>query len=140
MRKTLFILLTVWFGTPSLLLAETSPAASPTSAEVANGSVLTGQWRRPDGGFVIEIKTVFPEGQLEAAYFNPRPIRVESAQWRFGGDRLQIRIRLNDTGYQGAFYLLQYDPATNKLVGESPPASQETFPVEFDRLLGPTAP
>ncbi len=114
------------------LTAETVPESAMES-----GEVLHGQWRRPDGGYVIQIKTIGEEGQLEAAYFNPRPIRVESAQWRFGGGTLQLRIRLNDRGYEGAYYLLQYDASTNRLVGEYHPANQQTFEVVFERLLAP---
>ena len=115
-----------------------TPAADATVASaIETGEVLSGQWRRPDGGYVIQIKSVGAEGQLEAAYFNPRPIRVDTAQWLFGGGVLQLRIRLNDTGYQGAYYLLQYEPESNRLVGEYHPANQETFQVAFERLLAP---
>ena len=138
MRKTLLILLTFGLCAGPLLRAEETTADTTVTENVDDGSTLIGQWRRPDGGYVLEIKTLSAEGRLEAAYFNPRPIKVESGQWRFGGDRLQIRVRLNDTGYEGAFYLLQYDATTDKLVGEYHPASQETFTVEFERMLGPT--
>lgn len=113
------------------------PAEKSVSTAIETGEVLSGQWRRPDGGYVIQIKSVGTAGQLEAAYFNPRPIRVESAQWLFGGGVLQLRIRLNDTGYQGAYYLLQYEPESNRLVGEYHPANQGTFEVAFERLLAP---
>lgn len=123
--------------TASTGFAGTEPAPS-VQPPIATGEVLNGQWRRPDGGYVIQIKAVGEGGQLEATYFNPRPIRVESAQWLFGGGVLQLRIRLNDTGYQGAFYLLQYEPTSNRLVGEYHPANQQTFPVAFERLLAPS--
>lgn len=119
------------------LLATSLPAETITPAQIESGEVLHGQWRRPDGGYVIQIKAVGPEGRMEAAYFNPRPIRVDSAQWRFGGGSLQVRLRLNDRGYEGAYYILQYDPASNRLVGEYHPANQETFAVAFERLLAP---
>lgn len=116
-------------------LAPVLPAEPASPAQIETGEVLNGQWRRPDGGYVIQIKTVGEDGQLEAAYFNPRPIRVEAAQWQFGGGTLQLRIRLNDRGYEGAYYLLRYDAATNRLVGEYHPANQQTFAVAFERLL-----
>jgi hypothetical protein len=117
--------------------AQPTATTKDITTAIETGAVLSGQWRRPDGGYVIQIKAIHPEGQLEAAYFNPRSIRVDTAQWQFGGGTLQLRIRLNDTGYEGAFYLLQYNPATNQLVGEYHPAGQGTFYVAFERLLTP---
>jgi hypothetical protein len=101
---------------------------------ITNGSVLTGKWRRPDGGYVIEMSKVATEGTLEANYFNPRPINVASARWRFAGDRLQLRLDLNDTGYEGAYYLLHFDSASGQLQGEYHPANQEVYQVVFDRV------
>jgi hypothetical protein len=119
--------------------SETEPAAE-VSAEVKSGQVLEGSWRRPDGDYVIKINGVAENGMMQAGYFNPRPIRVASARWRFGGNRLQVRIDLNDTGYEGSYYLLQYNPESGKLEGEYTPAGQGVFPVEFERQLGPLAP
>ncbi len=137
--RSLFAFTLLTGSLAAITSAETEPAAADKTVGTAieNGEVLSGQWRRPDGGYVIQIKSVGAEGVLEAAYFNPRPIRVESAQWLFGGGVLQLRIRLNDTGYQGAYYLLQYEPESNRLVGEYHPANQETFEVAFERLLAP---
>ncbi|MGY8716946.1 MAG: hypothetical protein ACKVI3_04090, partial [Verrucomicrobiia bacterium] len=85
------------------------------------------------------ISAVTENGMMQAGYFNPRPIRVASARWRFGGNRLQVRIDLNDTGYEGSYYLLQFNPESGKLEGEYTPAGQGGFPVEFERQLGPIA-
>ena len=41
---------------------------------------LKGRWLRPDGGYVIEIRQVDADGQLDARYFNPSPIRVVAAK------------------------------------------------------------
>ena len=105
---------------------------------ITNGSVLTGRWRRPDGGYIIEINQVSSDGTLEANYFNPRPITVTVGRWRFAEDRLQLRLDLNATGYEGAFYLLQFDAQSGQLQGEYHPASQEVYQVMFDRI--PTSP
>src|SRR6516164_3914182 len=40
---------------------------------------LVGRWLRPDGGYVLQIKSVAPNGLMEAAYFNPNPIHVARA-------------------------------------------------------------
>ena len=53
---------------------------------------------------------------------------------------LQVRIDLNDTGYEGSYYLLQFNPESGKIEGEYTPAGQGGFTVEFERQLGPIAP
>lgn len=35
---------------------------------------LPGRWVRPDGGYVIAIKSVDAGGKLEASYANPNPL------------------------------------------------------------------
>jgi hypothetical protein len=41
---------------------------------------LEGRWRRADGGYVLDIRKVRPDGAIDAAYLNPRPINVSKAQ------------------------------------------------------------
>lgn len=108
--------------------------AGETSEGLKSGAPLAGQWQRPDGGYIIEVRRVDPNGTLDAAYFNPRSIRVAAARWRFGAGRLQVRIDLNDRGYEGALYLLHYDPESDQLTGTYRPANGETFAVEFERM------
>jgi hypothetical protein len=40
---------------------------------------LLGRWLRPDGGYVLAINRVDPDGTADAAYYNPNPIRVSRA-------------------------------------------------------------
>jgi len=137
MRKFLIATLTLGLWS-SLSLAqsdETPPPAAP--ANVVSGAILKGSWHRPDGEYSIQIEDALEDGTLRAGYFNPRPIRVASARWRFGGNTLQIRVDLNDTGYEGAFYILQFNSESGQLEGEYHPASQESFNVVFERRLGP---
>jgi hypothetical protein len=54
--------------------------------------LLRGRWLRPDGGYVIEVGNVQPEGRLEAAYFNPRPIKVSRAEWHRSNDELHVFV------------------------------------------------
>jgi hypothetical protein len=37
---------------------------------------LKGRWQRPDGGYIMEIKSVASDGAMDAAYFNPKSIHV----------------------------------------------------------------
>ena len=135
MSKFLLAALALGLLTAPLRAAD-SPAPAPTAASesIANGSVLPGKWQRPDGGYVIEIVKVDSTGSLDANYFNPRPIRVAGARWRFAGERLQLRVDLQDTGYEGAYYLLFFDSASNQLRGEYHTAGGEVYEVTFDRL------
>lgn len=97
---------------------------------------LNGKWQRPDGGYVIEITVVHPDGRLDAAYYNPRPINIARAAWRIGGGRLQVLVILNDEGYPNATYVLHYDPEKDQLFGDyTQPAAEQTFEVNFVRMI-----
>jgi hypothetical protein len=95
---------------------------------------LIGRWVRPDGGYVIDIRRVDPTGNLQAAYFNPRPIRVSQAQVTKKGGEIQVFIELRDAGYPGATYALRYSKKHDVLVGlYHQPAVGQTFDVVFIR-------
>ncbi|MGH8854640.1 MAG: hypothetical protein ACREWI_10220, partial [Telluria sp.] len=109
------------------------PVAAPGPEEASPGR-LVGRWLRPDGGYVIEIRTAQSDGVLDAAYFNPRPISVSRAEWRRDGGRLQVFIELRDVNYPGSTYDLAYLPEQDRLVGNYfQAAHQQTFGVEFVR-------
>ena len=95
---------------------------------------LIGRWVRPDGGYVIDIRRVDPAGNLQAAYFNPRPIHVSRAQVTQKEGKSQILIELRDAGYPGATYALRYSAKHDVLVGlYHQPAVGQTFDVVFIR-------
>ncbi len=121
------------------------PPASPTgepagpvaasAPEQISPDRLVGRWLRPDGGYVIEIRSAQTNGVLDAAYFNPRPINVSHAEWRRENGRLQVFIELRDVNYPGSTYTLRYAPQQDRLVGDYFQAvQQQTFDVEFVRL------
>jgi hypothetical protein len=118
------------------------PPASPTrdpaaltAPDQAGPDRLTGRWLRPDGGYVIEIRSAQTNGVLDAAYFNPRPINVSRAEWRRDSGRLQVFIELRDANYPGSTYTLHYAPQQDRLVGDYFQAvQQQTFYVEFIRM------
>ena len=111
--------------------ALTTPASAP---DQAGPDRLTGRWLRPDGGYVIEIRSAQTNGVLDAAYFNPRPINVSRAEWRRDNGRLQVFIELRDANYPGSTYTLRYAPQQDRLVGDYFQAvHQQTFDVEFVR-------
>lgn len=95
---------------------------------------LIGQWQRPDGGYVLELSIAAPEGQLNAAYFNPRPINVARADWKLQDGRLLVFVELRDVNYPGSTYTLNYDAATDRLIGKYFQAvAGETYDIEFLR-------
>jgi uncharacterized protein (DUF2147 family) len=125
---------------PWMLLAFAAPVAAqqpPTSAIKASPAFekLRGRWLRDSGGYVIEIRSVGPGGKLEAAYFNPKSIRVEKAEASQVGMALKVFIELRDVNYPGSTYTLAHDAKNDRLVGRYYQAvAGETFDVYFVRL------
>jgi hypothetical protein len=99
--------------------AASAPAsqASPTSAAPQAFGVLLGNWTRPDGGYVLSVSQVAPDGKATVGYYNPRPIRVSRAQARREGELVELFVELNDVNYPGSTYTLGYDPASGQLKG-----------------------
>ncbi len=116
-----------------------TPAALMATTAAGPGTVLTtlkSRWLRPDGGYILEIRSVDDaSGKLEAAYLNPRSINVSKAQaWRDGAS-LKVFIELRDINYPGSTYTLAYDPASDQLQGNYYQALQEqSFDVVFTRV------
>jgi hypothetical protein len=97
-------------------------------------SPLAGKWLRSDGGYVLELSEAGPDGQLKAAYFNPRPINVAQASWKLQDDIMEVFVELRDVHYPGSTYTLNYDPATDRLEGLYFQAVQrQNFKVRFTR-------
>ena len=80
-------------------------------------SALVGKWRRPQEQYVLEIKSIGEGGRVDAAYFNPKPIKVESASAKRTDDALELNVVLRDEGYPGSRYVLRYDVREDRLVG-----------------------
>ena len=131
-----------------LFSCKKEPAASsvPAKADVAAPSKsvpepvqkLYGKWMRSDGGYMLEIRNADLSGVLDAAYFNPKSIRVSRAIWMQGGAGFQVVIELNDVGYPGATYVLSHETKSDRLVGQyNQPAMQQSFDVEFVRQPKP---
>jgi len=120
----------------------------PPAAPIASGAVarsggkleaqrLVGNWVRPDGGYVLSVRAVDPGGQVEAAYFNPRPIHVARASVSPMGDTMKLFVELQDEGYPGSTYDLTYDPNDDMLQGVYFQAQrQQRFDVVFLRMKG----
>jgi hypothetical protein len=124
---------------PSVSVEPTSSKSSPAGSanflpNQISEHLLRGRWQRPDGGYVIEVGNVQPQGRLEATYFNPRPIKVSRAEWHRSNDELHVFVELRDANYPGATYKLRYLPATDQLAGDYfQPLHQQIFRVHFLR-------
>jgi hypothetical protein len=108
---------------------QVEPAAVPESYQI-----IVGRWIRPDGGYVLDIQGVRRDGQLQAGYFNPRPINVARAQATRAQRELHVFIELRDTGYPGATYTLTYNAENDVLAGiYYQPTANQSFEVIFVR-------
>ncbi len=126
------------FAVVRLTSAPPAPAPAPAGVAAKAESVreerLVGRWLRPDGGYVLEIRRAQPDGRLEAAYLNPRPIHVARAEWQRKEGRLQVLVELRDVNYPGSTYTLDFSSESDRLVGAYFQAvQQQTFDVEFVR-------
>lgn len=78
---------------------------------------LYGRWQRTDGNYVIDIRSVAPDGSMQAAYYNPRAINVHRAHVSMVKGYSKVEIELRDSGYPGSTYTLLYEPDKDVLIG-----------------------
>lgn len=109
-------------------------AGAPPVAVAISLDTLKGAWVRPDGGYVIAIRNVGPDGRLEAMYYNPNPLPFAQAQASREGAALRAFFELRAGGYGGSTYELTYDPASDRLKGTYYQAvAKQKFDVNFVR-------
>jgi len=105
-----------------------------SNRKASDKKLLVGDWLRTDASYLIKINSVSEDGSLEAQYFNPKPINVESANWEESYGNLKVTIMLRDVNYPGSKYTINYLPDRDILAGEYYQAVQGlNFYVEFDR-------
>ena len=108
--------------------------SSKQSPEETDVQRLVGRWVRDDGGYILQIREVHKDGPLEAAYFNPRPIKVFQAVWTRREGEIRVLVELRDVNYPGSTYNLQYDPETDRLKGIYFQAvEKQTYDIQFVR-------
>jgi len=113
-----------------------SPSSPASAAEDTSRHYLPllGEWRRPDGGYVLSVQRIAGDGGATVEYFNPRPIRVARAEARQEGDLVGLFVEFDDVGYPGSTYTLGYDAASDQLRGIYYQAVQRAqFQVSFVR-------
>ncbi len=110
------------------------PAAEQPAAPPVTYQQLVGQWTRTDGTYTLDVSSVTADGAAQVGYFNPRPINVSRAEAGREEDLLKLFVELQDTGYPGCVYTLQYDPKTDRLWGMYYQAGMgQRFDVAFTR-------
>ena len=73
-------------------------AGVPSSESESDFGILPGRWVRPDGGYVITIKSVDATGKLDAAYANPSPLPFAKAEAIRDGKSLKLFFELRAGG------------------------------------------
>lgn len=126
---------------PGARSSASAPLAAPATADAAPAlgqaprEKVVGRWVRPDGGYVLEIRSVGADGAAQAAYFNPQPIHVAKAQVQSTGTAVAVYVELRDSGYPGNYYRLNYDAKGDRLVGTyDQPEARQQFDIYFERL------
>ena len=115
---------------------DTASLGAETAMPIAQSGfdILQGKWVRPDGGYVITIKSVDASGKLDAAYANPRPLPFSAAVASRDGETIKVFLELRAGGYNGSTYTLAYDPARDVLKGVYYQAvAQQKFDIYFER-------
>jgi hypothetical protein len=119
---------------PAALVNATNPPRS-TIATHAIYETLSGKWLRPDGDYILEVRSVAPDGKMDAGCFNPQPIHVARAEASAVRGSAQVFVELRDVNYPGSTYTLPYDPGTDQLTGTYYQAvAGQTYDVFFVRL------
>jgi len=112
-------------------------AAAVTLWRGAHGGfdALNGRWLRPDGGYILEIRSVEASGTIDAVYLNPKPITIAKADARRDGSAVKVFVELRAPNYPGSTYTLTYDPRRDQLEGiYFQAALQQRFDVVFVRM------
>ena len=112
-------------------------AAAVTLLRGANGrfDALNGRWLRPDGGYVLEVRSVDSSGKIDAAYLNPKPINIAKAEATRDGSTVKVFVELRAPNYPGSTYTLTYDQERDQLRGIYFQAVQrQSFNVYFVRM------
>ena len=108
--------------------------AQSIKTELPETGHLIGRWVRPDGGYILEIRSATPDGKLDVGYFNPKPINVGRAEWVEKDGKLYVMAELQDANYPGSTYGLEYQPSSDQFVGTYYQAVEKsTYDVQFVR-------
>jgi len=109
-------------------------AGTAVSAEQPDMKIIIGEWVRPDGGYVIHVRDVNPDGSVDVGYFNPGRVNIAEANVSRWKGLVKLFIKLQDKGYPGSIYTLYYYAEKDALAGFYYQAAMgKTFEVVFLR-------
>ena len=110
------------------------PTAEIASAEKPDFKAIIGEWIRADGGYVVRVRGIKPDGSVDAGYYNPKEINIAEAKVSIWKGLVKLDIKLQDKGYPGSTYKLYYYAEKDALVGFYYQAQlKQTFEVAFTR-------
>jgi hypothetical protein len=122
----------VWLFYGIALASQEQPKQENTGFSAAKQ--LEGRWVRQDGGYILDLQDISPDGNMKAFYFNPRNINVHQASWKFEDERLILYVELRDVNYPGSNYTLMYRASQDLLWGSYFQAVQkQTMDIYFVR-------
>lgn len=136
MKMAAFLLSTAALSVSLIPLSAWAQVRAEAPAAQADGvfDALQGRWMRPDGGYVINIRSVAASGKLDASYANPNPLPFARAEATRDEKTIKLFFELRAGGYNGSTYTLIYDPANDILRGVYYQAvAQQKFDVYFTR-------
>jgi len=111
-------------------------AETAASEEKPDFNVIIGEWVRSDGGYIIRVWDVNPDGSVDAGYFNPAKINMAEANVSLWKGFVKLFIKLQDKGYPGSTYNLYYYPEKDALAGFYYQAAiGQTYKVVFLRKM-----
>jgi len=113
-----------------------SEAEDSAAMPAATGfEALVGQWVRPDGGYMVTIRSAGADGKLDASYANPAPLAFSRAEAIQDGEKTRVFLELTDDGYNGSTYTLTFDPEADVLRGVYYQANaQQNYEIFFVRV------
>ena len=136
MKIAVFLLSTAALTVSLIPLPAQAQVKAEAPAAQADGvfGALSGRWVRPDGGYVINIRSVDASGKLDASYANPNPLPFARADATHEGKTIKLFFELRAGGYNGSTYTLTYEPASDTLKGVYFQAvAQQKFDIYFTR-------
>ena len=136
MKIAAFLLSTAALTVSLIPLPAQARVKAEAPAAQADGvfGALSGRWIRPDGGYVIDIRSIDARGKVDASYANPNPLPFARAEATREGKTIKLFFELRAGGYNGSTYTLTYDPASDTLKGVYFQAvAQQKFDIYFTR-------
>ena len=132
MQKNYFKIVVILFILALAIFSWDLDTAS--SEKRPDSNVIIGEWVRSDGGYIIRVRGVNPDGSVDAGYFNPAKINIEEANVSLWKGFVKLFIKLQDKGYPGSTYNLYYYPEKDALAGfYYQAATEQTYEVVFLR-------